>query len=105
MKIVVVGDENAVAGFKLAGVSEGKVVKTPDEAEKVLKELARDEEVAVLIVTEEVISMASSLVQELYLRPRPVIVSIPSHRGVETKREDPIRSLLRRAIGVEVFVR
>lgn len=105
MKMVVIGDENAVAGFRLAGVSEGKIVKTPDEAEKVLKELARDEEVAVLIITEEVASMASSIVQELYLKPKPVIVSIPSHREVKTKREDPIRGLLRRAIGVEVFVR
>ncbi|MCX8204222.1 MAG: V-type ATP synthase subunit F [Candidatus Nezhaarchaeota archaeon] len=104
MKIVVVGDEDAVAGFKLAGVSDGRVVRTPSEAEEVLKELVRDEEVAVLMVTEEVASMADSLVRELYLKPRPVIVKIPSRKGVEVKKEDPIRELLRRAIGVEVSV-
>lgn len=105
MKVVVVGDEDAVAGFKLAGVSDGRIAKTPDEAEKVLKELARDEGVAVLIVTEEVASMASHFIRELYLRPKPVVVEIPSHRETAVKREDPIKELLRRAIGVEVFVR
>ena len=104
MKVVVVGDEDAVAGLKLAGVSEGRVVKTPSEAEEVLREVVRDEDVAVLVITEDVAAMASQLVQELYLRPRPAVVEVPSRRGAEEEREDPIRELLRRAIGVEVSV-
>ncbi|RLF11419.1 MAG: V-type ATP synthase subunit F [Thermoprotei archaeon] len=104
LKIVAIGDEDAVAGFKLAGVSEGKVAKTPEEVEAALKEAARDEEVAVVIITEDVASKAPSLLQELYLRPRPAIVEVPSKSGAVEEREDPIRELLRRAIGVEVSV-
>ena len=105
MKVVVVGDEDAVAGLKLAGVSEGRVVKTPREAEEALREAVRDEDLAVLLITDDVASMVPSLVQELYLRPRPAVVEVPSKKGVEREeREDPIRELLRRAIGVEVSV-
>lgn len=105
MKVVVVGDEDAVTGLRLAGVSEGRVVKAPEEAERVLREVARDEDVAVLVVTEDVASMAPSVLHELYLKPKPAVVEIPSKRPRGERREDPIRELLRRAVGVEVVVR
>lgn len=105
MKIVVIGDEDAVAGLKLAGVTEGRIVKTPSEAEKAILEAVRDDEVAILVITEDVASMVRPLVQELYLKPRPAVVEIPPRKWIGEEREDPIRELLRRAIGVEVEVR
>jgi len=105
VKIVVVGDEDAVAGLRLAGVTQGRIVKTPSEAERAIREAVSDEEVAVLVLTEDVASMVRPLVQELYLKPRPVVVEVPPRKWAREEREDPIRELLRRAIGVEVEVR
>lgn len=103
MKVIVVGDEDTVVGFKLAGVNEGYVVKTGREVEEVVTKALRDEEVAVMIVTEEVVDLAPQAFEQLYAKPRPVVVEVPTKAG--SKRVvDPIRELIRRAIGVEVRV-
>jgi len=105
LKIAVIGDEDTVAGFKLAGVSQGWVARTPSEVEAALREAERDEEVAIIIITEEAASMAKHKLQEMYLKPRPAIVEVPSKKGAAEVKEDPIRELLRRAIGIEVTVK
>ena len=105
MKIAVIGDEDTVAGFKLAGVPMGRVANTPSEVEEALREVERDEDVAIVIITEEAASMARQALQEMYLRPRPAIVEVPSKRTLGRPREDPMRGLLKRAIGVEVAIK
>jgi len=103
LKIIVLGDEDTVAGFKLAGVNEGYVVKTSREVEEVVTKALKDEEVAIIVATEEAIDLAPQAFQSIYTRPRPAIVEIPTKMGSKRK-VDPIRELIRRAIGVEVRV-
>lgn len=103
MKIIVLGDEDTVAGFKLAGANEGYVVKTSSEVEEVVEKAVKDEEVAIIIATEEAIDLAPQAFEPIYTKPRPVVVEVPTKTGSKRKI-DPIRELIRRAIGVEVRV-
>lgn len=76
MKFRCIGDEDAVRGFRLAGV-EGRVVSDAAGALAALDEAAAAPDCAVLIVTRAAAALARARVDEIRLeRPRPLIVEI-----------------------------
>ena len=76
MRFFCVGDEDAVRGFRLAGV-EGRAVSGPAEAGAALREAAALEDCAVLIITRAAADMARAAVDEIRLeRARPLIVEV-----------------------------
>ncbi len=103
MKIVVIGDSTTVTGFRLAGVKKGYVAEEVEDAKKVLNEVARDSEVSLIILTER---LAQELRKEIsYLtesRVTPLIVEIPDKFGPIEGKVDPIKELVRKAVGVEI---
>ena len=98
MKIAVFGDRHTVLGFSLAGV-EGKVAD--DHPAETLKEFMLNDDLGVLIITTGVADMLRSEVEYWKKQKNlPIVMEIPEF-GKEVK-EDRIRNLIKRAVGMEV---
>jgi len=103
MKIVVIGDNTTVTGFRLAGIKQIYVAESIDEAKKALNEAAFDSNVGLIIITER---FAEGLRKEIsYLtegKVIPLIVEIPDKFGPIEEKVDPIKELVKKAVGVEI---
>lgn len=99
MRIVVLGDEDTVTGFRMAGV-EGHVCDAAAARAKA-RELG---DCAVIITTE---LLGPEVRKELKPSgqkgsPFPILVEVPDKRGPRAREVDPFSELLKKAVGVEV---
>jgi V/A-type H+-transporting ATPase subunit F len=100
VKLFVLGDEEAVLGFSLAGVS-GQVAQTPAQVKEGLNEALSDREIGILLITADAAQMVREEVDRLKITSNsPLILEIPSSRG--TGEGPSIRDLVRQAIGVSL---
>jgi len=105
MRISVIGDFDTVVGFRLAGVKDGYVVETPEEALQRLREVVKEEDVGLVIITERLVDKIRAEVDRLLEnRSFPLLVEIPDKAGPIEKKVDPLKELVRRAVGVEIKI-
>lgn len=101
--VVVIGDEDTVVGFRLAGIMDSLVHTDPGETERFIREtLQRD--VGIVIITDRVAAEVSELLGRLRSekgRVKPVFVEIPDKRG-PIVTEDRLQQLVRRVVGAEI---
>lgn len=97
MEIAVVGSENFVIGFRLAGVR--KTHPTPlEEMERVVEETIEDKDVGILVLkSDEMSHLSLGLQRRLRTLPRPVVVAVGG------KEEEDLREKVKRAIGIDLF--
>ena len=101
MKFYVIGDEETVLGFRLAGV-EGEVTRTEEEARQALERAFRMEDLGVVIIPERVAATIRHEVnQYLYKTTFPLIIEIPDRLGPLEGRGS-VRDLVRAAVGVKL---
>ena len=101
MKIIAVGDEDTVIGLKLAGIDEGYIPLSSDDAVKYITEkVYNDSDVGLIILTERLARKIREKIKEFFERERPIFVEIPDKYGAV--EEDVLRDLVRKAIGVEI---
>jgi len=100
-KIVSIGDEETSLGFKLAGISAVHT-EEPEKASSLLRSLAEDPEIAILIITEEVAKANQDVIKRITLNPYPVIVEVPGKKAHYEGAEDKIRALIKMALGVDI---
>jgi V/A-type H+-transporting ATPase subunit F len=99
--MLVVGSEDAVWGFALAGV-RGQVVKTEEELNQVLDAALADPTVDILLITEDVADWARQRVDTLEIRStQPLVVEIPGPAGPDPDRPT-LSEIIRRTIGVKI---
>jgi len=103
MKVALIGDYETVIGFKLAGLSRAYAIENEAEAEKLMRKLSRDPEIAIIIVTEAIARKIRGVLREFYEKTRPVIVEIPDKRGPIPTLEF-VKDLVRRTVGVEIIL-
>ncbi len=103
MKISVVGDHSTVTGFRLGGVNEGFEVDEEKDALQILKDLSKDPDSGLIIVTEKIYAALEEDIEKLTeKRVTPMIVAVPDSKGFFEERIDPIRELVRKAVGIEI---
>lgn len=102
MRFYLISDNvDTQVGMRLAGI-DGVVVHEPAEVRKALTEAVELQDVAVILMTERLISQCSELVYDLKLnRKRPLIVEIPDRHG-NGRTKDSITRYVREAIGVKI---
>lgn len=102
MRFYLISDNvDTQVGMRLAGI-DGVVVHEPAEVRKALTEAMELQDVAVILMTERLISQCSELVYDLKLnRKRPLIVEIPDRHG-NGRTKDSITRYVREAIGVKI---
>ncbi len=101
MKYFIIGDEDTVLGFELAGVS-GIAVETSDDTDKAFTSALQDRENGIIIITENAASMIRERVDSLlFTAAFPLIVEIPGSEGQNKDRKD-LRTLVNEAIGIKL---
>jgi V/A-type H+-transporting ATPase subunit F len=103
MNISVIGDHSTVTGFRLAGVNEGFEVESGKEALTILKDKFKDKEAGLIIITEKIYGEVEDEIKRLTeKRVTPMIVAIPDSKGFFEERIDPIKELVKKAVGIEI---
>mgnify|MGYP000964646460 FL=1 len=102
MRFYVISDNSDTqVGLRLAGI-EGVVVRTKEEVQKALLAAMEQKDIAVVLMTETLISLCPDLVYQLKLNQRrPLIVEIPDRHGNGCTK-DSITRYVREAIGVKI---
>ena len=102
MKFFLISDNvDTKMGMRFAGV-EGVVVHEEDEVRRVLKNAMNRDDIAVILMTEHLVSLCPDLVYDLKLnRKQPLIVEIPDRHG-NGRTKDSITQYVRDAIGLKL---
>ncbi len=101
MKVLVIGNQEAVLGFSLVGVN-GTAVKTAAEVNQALDEALANPEAGIVLVTEDVSRLIQARMDHLKLRSTvPLVVEIPGPEGMGADQPS-INEIVLRAIGVKL---
>jgi len=101
MKYSIIGDEDAVLGFGIVGVS-GKVATDSEQAQRAFEAILEDRQTGIIIITEKVADMIRPLVDRYTIKETfPLVVEIPGREGSKPGRPG-IKELVNTAIGVKL---
>ena len=102
MKFFLISDNvDTKMGMRFAGI-EGVVVHEEDEVRRELTQAMAREDIAVILMTEKLVSLCPDIIYELKVsRERPLIVEIPDRHG-NGRTKDSITKYVRDAIGVKL---
>ena len=101
MKFHVIGDEDTVLAFRLAGV-EGEVVETPEQTLDALKSAFEIEGLGIIILSERLaVTIRHEVDRYIYKTTFPLIIEIPDRLGPVEGRGS-VRDLIRAAVGVRL---
>jgi V/A-type H+/Na+-transporting ATPase subunit F len=101
MKILVIGNQEAVLGFSLAGV-QGQVAATAQEVAQALDDALASTDIGIVLVTQDVAKLIPSRMDQLQLRSTiPLVVEIPGPEGVSPD-QPTLSDVVLRAIGVKI---
>jgi vacuolar-type H+-ATPase subunit F/Vma7 len=99
--MLVIGSEDAVWGFALAGV-RGQVVRTGEEMNLALDTALADKQFKIVLVTEDVANLARQRVDTLKIRSTdPLVIEIPGPAGPDPDQPS-LGEIIRRTIGVKI---
>lgn len=102
MRFYLISDNvDTQVGMRLAGI-EGVVVHEAEEVRRELTKAMGMEDVAVVLITERLLTLCPELVYDLKLNHKqPLIVEIPDRHG-NGRTSDSITRYVREAIGVKI---
>ncbi|MCI7084989.1 MAG: V-type ATP synthase subunit F [bacterium] len=102
MKFYLISDNvDTMMGMRLAGI-EGVVIHKDEEVRAELEKAMNMPDVAVILMTERLVSLCPELVYDLKLnRKQPLIVEIPDRHG-NGRTKDSITKYVQDAIGVKL---
>jgi V/A-type H+-transporting ATPase subunit F len=100
-KIGVIGDKESVIGFKAVGFSVFEAANV-NEAEKILREVAR-EDYAVIYISENYVENMQSVIAEYRVLPIPAVIAIPGKSGSTGFGVGQIKKAVERAVGSDIL--
>ena len=101
-KIGIIGDRDSVLGFMALGYAVHEAQNARDAA-ATLHSLAKSEEYAVILVTEELAMAMEDDIAKYKDMPLPAVVSIPGQGGSTGFGMNNIRSAVERAVGADIL--
>lgn len=102
MRFFLISDNvDTLIGMRLTGI-EGIVIHSDDEVRRELQKAMDTEDIAVILMTERLVSLCPELIYDLKLnRRQPLIVEIPDRHG-NGRTEGSIARYVQEAIGVKI---
>lgn len=101
MKVLVIGHQEAVLGFSLAGVN-GRAVSSAQEADKALDEVLAAKDIGIVLVTQDIAQLLPERIEHLKLHSTiPLVVEIPSPAGVP-EDQPSLSEVVLKAIGIKL---
>ena len=105
-KIAVLAEEDVAPLFRLVGIKDSFVVGNVEEASKLILDLSRREEYKLIIVTSRIAQKLENLIANISTKQiYPLFVTIPDRTGPVARRIEPVRNLVRRAVGFDIKVK
>lgn len=101
-KIAVIGDSESVTAFLVIGASVHSVTDEYQAAD-VLRKLAKTDEYAVILVTENYAAKMEALMQKLKEQPYPAVLSIPGATGSNGFGLAGLKKDVEKAVGVDIL--
>jgi V/A-type H+-transporting ATPase subunit F len=103
LKVAVIADKDTALGFALTGIKDIFAVDSRNDAKSALAEVMESNDIGIVIITER---YAHSLREEIQRfreeKPLyPLLVEVSDKKG-KMRREDPIRLLIKRAVGLDI---
>ena len=101
-KIAIIGDALLSTGFALAGIKRTFIVRTGEEAESAVRQVMDDGEIGIAVIAEGLVDKIPDRKTRLAIDSSimPMFVPVPSYG--EGAREDVLRALIIRAIGIDI---
>jgi V/A-type H+-transporting ATPase subunit F len=97
MKIGIIGDDEFVTGFRLAGVD--KVITAARPLDGPVSRAIEEKEIGVLVMKETDLQSLAAKTRKLVEKTiKPVVIAIPEREG-----KQDIRELIKRSIGVDLW--
>lgn len=94
-------NKDTLVGMRLSGIP-GVVVHKENELREALNGALQDEDIAVILITENLVKLCREYIYDLKLnRARPLIVEIPDRHGNGSVK-DSITKYVRDAIGIKI---
>ena len=94
-------NKDTLVGMRLSGIP-GVVVHKENELREALNGALQDEDIAVILITENLVKLCREYIYDLKLnRARPLIVEIPVRHGNGSVK-DSITKYVRDAIGIKI---
>lgn len=100
MSYFVIGDEETVTGFRLAGIT-GRAARSPYETREALKVATATEGVNVIVITERLAAEVKADLKQYYPLNFPLIIQIPDRKGPVSERKS-IHDIIKSAVGVKI---
>lgn len=101
MRYFVIGDEDAVLGFRLAGV-DGAVANNRKDAGASFDAVLENHDYGIILITERIAELIRERVDRyIFSEQFPLILEIPD-RGGRLEGKLGLRELVNRAIGISV---
>jgi V/A-type H+-transporting ATPase subunit F len=103
LKVSVIADRETVNGFALTGIKDLYAVDNREEAKNALADVMQDSDMGVVIITERyALYLHDDIRRWREEKPLyPLIVEVQDRKG-RIEREDPIRVLIKRAVGLDI---
>ena len=101
MKVLVIGNPEAVLGFSLAGVN-GQAATTVEEINRALDDALKASDVGIVLITQDASAQIEARMEQLRLRSTvPLVVEIPGPEGVRAGQPS-LGEVVLRAIGIKL---
>lgn len=101
MKVLVIGNPEAVRGFSLVGV-DGRIASTADEVNQALDSALAASDIGIILITQDVARLVEPRMDYLKLRSTvPLVVEIPGPGGVSPDQPS-LGDIVLRAIGIRI---
>ena len=101
MRYFIIGDEDTVLGFQLAGV-EGIAVGSAEEGERAFDAALENHDFGIVIITERIAELIRERVDRfIFTQAFPLILEIPDRNG-KLEGKPNLRQMVNRAIGINL---
>lgn len=101
-KICIIGDRDSVIGFMAVGFSVYEA-DSASKAGEILRALAKDEENAIIFISENYAMEIDDIISKYKSQPIPAIIPIPSRDGSCGYGMESIKRASERALGANIL--
>ena len=108
MKIVSLTNAQVAMGLRLGGVKECHIAQNPETCKDTLLELSSNPDIGILIIDDDIARLNHKLIDDIRANNKafPIIVEIRTESKTEASEgSDPLKDLIKRAIGVDISTR
>lgn len=100
-KLLLIGDEETVLGFRFAGI-RGHVARDEDKARELFRRAVEDKEVSIVVITERIAErIRAELDEHMEKGSFPFVVEVADSSGPMRTRKSPL-DIVKEAIGVSI---